>query len=334
MASDSVHTFDHNQNSCTIDFVGISFKDERNVRYQYRMLGHDSTWTKPTKEHSVTYASLRPGAYEFEVRAMNGDGVTSVRPAMISFIIVPPVWLRWWFVFGLALVLASIVYGLVRYRLYHLMKLERLRFRIARDLHDDVGTNLSSIMIASQIMERKLPLSETDRRQVSQLRATAGQTQELLRDIVWLMNPGNDSLGDFVLKLREIAARVLQGIPFVFRTSGEHEVEKIGLEFKRNIVSILKEALNNVVRHSRASAVDLEAVSSNGVFVLMIRDNGQGFDMSRVSGGNGLNNFRTRAESMGGTIEILSAPGNGTTVRLSVNITHMRSGRWSSDLLS
>lgn len=162
----------------------------------------------------------------------------------------------------------------------------------------------------------------------------AVQTQELLRDIVWLMNPGNDSLDDFVLKLKEIAARILQGIPFVFRASGEHDPQKIGLEFKRNIVSILKEALNNVVRHSHASAVELDAVSSKGLFVLTIRDNGQGFDANAISGGNGLNNFRSRSESIGGTIEIQSTPGNGTTIRLSVNITHMRNGNKRFVLLS
>ena len=325
MSSDTAHEFEHNQNSCTIDFVGINFRDERNVRYQYRMLGHDSTWTKPVKEHTVTFASLRPGAYRFEVRAINGDGAVSVRPATASFVIMPPVWLRWWFMAGAVLVTATIIYALFRYRLYHFMKMERMRLRIAADLHDDVGTNLSSIVLASQVIENELPSSSEPRTHLAELRARAGLTQDMLRDIVWLLNPGNDSGDDFILKLRDIAQRQLMGIPCTFAISGEHRVKGLGLEFKRNVVLFFKEALTNVAKHAGATAVEVDVALKDNHFSLTIRDNGRGFDLQAPTRGNGLANLRTRARNISGSIAIQSTEGRGTTIRLNAKITYTRS---------
>ena len=328
MSPDSAHELEHNQNSCTIDFVGVSFRDERNVRYRYRLLGHDSVWTKPVKEHTVTFASLRPGTYRFEVRAINGDGAVTIQPAAISFVIVPPVWLRSWFVAGVVLLMASIIYGLFRYRLYHLMKMERLKLRIASDLHDDVGTNLSSIMLASQIIESELPQSSEQRTHLAELRTRAGMTRDMLKDIVWLLNPGNDSVDDFILKLKDIAQRQLMGIPCTFTISGEYHLKGLGLEFKRNVVLFFKEALTNVVKHSGASAVEVVLTLRENQFSLTIRDNGRGFDVHEPTKGNGLTNLRMRAGNIAGSIEIESAKGRGTTIRLDAKITYTRSVRW------
>ncbi len=258
---DSSHEFDHTQNSCTIDFVGISFRDERNVRYQYRMLGHDSLWTRPGREHTVTYASLRPGVYEFEVRAINADGAASIQPASIAFVIVPPVWSRWWFIVGMALLGLSILYGLFRYRLYHLMKMERLRLRIASDLHDDVGTNLSSIVVTSQIMEREGSVPDGLRTQLKEIGAVAAASQEMMRDIVWMLNPSHDSLDDFLLKMKDVATRLLAGVTWTFVAPKERLLEKVSIEFKRNVFLIFKESLNNIVRHSRSNTGNRRSVT-------------------------------------------------------------------------
>lgn len=318
MSPDSAHVFDYTQNSCSFDFVGVSFRDERNVRYRYRMLGHDSTWTKPVKEHTVTYASLRPGAYEFQVQAINSEGVSSISPATVSFVIVPPFWMRWWFIIGMALLVLSVFFGLFRYRLYHIMKLERMRLRIASDLHDDVGTNLSSIVISSQIMERDGALSTDLRNQLQEIRTVAATTQEMMRDIVWMLNPSNDSLDDFILKMKEAASRLLGDIPFTFVVPSERMLEKVSIEFKRNVFLIFKEALNNVSRHSAATRVTIEVNHGSGLFTLQIKDNGTGFDPNQVWSGSGIASLRRRAEHVRGAIEFSDLPEGGTIVTLSV----------------
>ena len=318
ISPDSIHVFDYTQNSCSFDFVGLSFRDEHNVRYQYRMLGHDSAWTRPVKEHTVTYASLRPGSYEFQVKAINGEGVSSTAPASISFAIVPPFWMRWWFIIGTALFILSIFYGLFRYRLYHVMNMERMRLRIASDLHDDVGTNLSSIVVSSQILEREGTLSNDVRNQLKDIRTVATTTQEMMRDIVWMLNPSNDSLDDFVLKMKEAAARLLGNIPFTFIVPSERMLEKVSIEFKRNVFLIFKETLTNVFRHSGATLVTIEVTHGNGELALQIRDNGKGFDPNHASAGSGIASLKRRADHIGGRIEFSRLTDGGTMVTLTV----------------
>lgn len=330
------HKFSHDENSATIEYVGLSFRNERAVRYQYRMFGADSAWTAPSKQQSVTFASLTPGTYMFEVRAISADGVTSTTPASIRFVIIPPIWQRWWFVALTLLSLALVLFLLYRYRVARLLEMERLRTRIAADLHDDVGTNLSSIMLASQIIERELPLRSAERRHLAELRTRAGLTQDMLKDIVWLLNPHNDTMGDFILKLKEITRRHLMAIPWTFNVTGEQHVEGLSLEFKRNVILFLKEAVTNVAKHAEATAVSIDLTLGATTFSLSIEDNGKGFrmddrgvapdgDAAPVACGNGLTNLRTRAQYLGGLVEIVSAPGRGTTVRLVATMANTRS---------
>lgn len=315
------------QNTCTIEYVGISYRDEKAVRYQYRLSGVDSGWSPSIAHRSVTFANLHPGRYLFEVRAISGEGVASTVPASLAFSIIPPIWQRWWFITLAVAVAGTFLYAGFRYRVRHILELERLRTRIAADLHDDVGTNLSSMMLTTQIMERKFPLSEEERRELDRIRVTAGHTREMLKDIVWFLNPQNDSPENFIFKLKEIAERILQDTPFRFHTSGVEHLEHVNLEAKRNIVLMFKEILTNIVKHAQAASVDIDATCRSGSFFLTVGDDGRGFDMGAPSTGNGIVNLRTRTRTVGGQIEIRSAPGEGTLIRLSMNITHMRSGR-------
>ena len=313
------------ENNCTIKYDGLSYRDEKAVRYQYRLLGATNDWTPLTAQRTITFATLKPGAYTFEVLAINADGIRSTAPASLSFTIIPPYWQRWWFVTLMMGAGAGILFLLYRYRVTRLLEMERLRTRIAADLHDDVGTNLSSIILASQIIERELPIMSEERRHLSELRSRAGTTQEMLKDIVWLLNPRNDTLDDFILKLKEIARRQLVNIPCEFTVSGEQHVGRLDLEFRRNIVLFTKEAVTNVIKHAEATAVEVRLALGENLFSLTIHDNGRGFDPQAHAGGNGLTNLRMRAQHIGGTVEIASTKGNGTTIRLTSNSTYIRS---------
>jgi len=308
--------FSYTQNNCLIHYIGISLRDEQGVRYQYRL--NNSDWSRPTALRSVSFPVLSPGEYTFEVRAINGDGISSERPAKIVFTILPPFWKQWWF-FTLSAAAVSLVVALLyRYRVNHLLKQERLRFRIASDLHDDVGTNLSSILVTSQIMQRQTRLSDEVLLHVKDIQSIAAETQDALRDIVWMLNPGNDYLGDFVLKMKDTAERLLQNMRVRFTVPGGSLLEKVSIDFKRNVFLIFKESLNNIVRHSQASEVLIEIAYNSGTFVLQIHDNGQGFSMGEHGTGIGLSNLQRRASQIGGTVQVVSRPGWGTTVRLEV----------------
>lgn len=282
------------------------------------MLGIDTAWSQPNNQRRVTFATLDPGSYTFQVEAINGDGIPSIQPASASFIIIPPFWQRWWFVCLAIGTVSAILWTLYRYRIKKIVQMERLRVRIAGDLHDDVGTNLSSIQVASQIMERQASLSEQDRTQLREIGAIATSTQEMMRDIVWMLNPKNDTLDDFLLKMKEVAARLLQGMRYTFVAPDGRLLDKVSIEFKRNIFLIFKEALNNIVRHAEATEARIRVRQEGGTFSLEIKDNGKGFDIVHVAMGNGLSNIRRRAAQIGGSIEITSKKGAGTVVTLSV----------------
>jgi len=307
-----------NENNCVIEYDGISYKNAKAVRYQYRLLGATNNWTAPTAQRSVTFATLEPGFYTFEVVAINAEGIHSTAPASVSFTIVPPYWQRWWFLTLVLCAVAMILFFLYRYRVARLLEMANLRTRIAADLHDDVGTNLSTIVVASQIMERQASLPPKERSQLKEIGLIATTTQEMMRDIVWMLNPKNDSLDDFVLKMKEVASQLLQDIRYTFVVPEERLLDKVSVEFKRNVFLIFKESLNNIVRHSFASEVSIVVKQESGRFTLQIGDNGRGFEVKQSFQGSGLANIGRRATQLGGVMDVESAAGNGTTITLTV----------------
>jgi len=308
----------YHENTLSFEYIGINLRNEKGVRYRYRMLGIDTTWSQPNNQRRVTFATVDPGPYTFQVEAINGDGIPSTQPASVSFVIIPPFWQRWWFVSLAIAAISVLLWTLYRYRIKKIVQMERLRVRIAADLHDDVGTNLSSIQVASQIMERQAALSEQDRVQLREIGAIATSTQEMMRDIVWMLNPKNDTLDDFLLKMKEVAARLLQGMRYTFVAPDGRLLDKVSIEFKRNLFLIFKEALNNIVRHAAATEAVIRVEQEGGMFSLEIKDNGKGFDMKNATMGNGLNNIRRRAAQIGAAIDVTSKKGEGTVVTLSV----------------
>src|SRR5262249_42853136 len=131
------------RNNLLIQYTGIDFHDAHQLLYQYELEGVDADWSAPTEQMVINYARLAPGAYRFLVRAVNEDGVTSLQPAVLQFRILPPFWQRWWFILASLAATGLLTYALYRYRVARLIELERVRTRIASDLHDDIGANLS-----------------------------------------------------------------------------------------------------------------------------------------------------------------------------------------------
>ncbi|MRR13149.1 hypothetical protein EG835_11990, partial [bacterium] len=146
----------HDQNSVSVEYIGISHRGEQPVRYQYRLEGSDRDWHELTREHGVTYAALKGGEYEFQVRAVNRDGVASPEPARWRFSVLAPVWLRWWFIAAVALSLAGAIWLFAQMRIRRLLEIERIRSRIATDLHDDIGASLTRITVYADAVHRSL----------------------------------------------------------------------------------------------------------------------------------------------------------------------------------
>ena len=194
---------------------------------------------------------------------------------------------------------------------------QALRARIARDLHDEIGSNLSSIGLLSQLGLEAAPDARAMRAELEEIRRVAAQTADSMHDIVWLISPGTKTIGDLSARLRETAGLLLAGVHWTMEVDGLDGGGRLPLESQREVFLIFKEALHNIQRHARASRVTISLVREGRVLTLRIADDGCGFDASPASG-HGLANMRQRAASCGGQLSLESEPGRGTLVALSL----------------
>jgi ligand-binding sensor domain-containing protein/signal transduction histidine kinase len=313
------------ENQLQIDFVGLSFVPGESLRYQYRLEGADVDWGAPTVLRTITYAKLSPGQYKFLVRAVNSVGVFSPYPASVSFKILSPVWQRWWFIAlagALAVAIASAVY---RYRVAQLVALERVRTRIAADLHDDIGSSLSQVSVLSEVLRKQLgeqaaPVSKN----ISLINRVSQEALDSMSDIVWAINPQRDHLGDLIRRMRRLAGETLHArdIEFTFTAPAAGLDLKLGADIRREVFLMFKETINNLIRHSKCSLAAIDLRIEGAHLVLKVTDNGQGFDPSQIDEGNGLISLHRRARGLGGETEILSRQGEGTNVVIKVPYHH------------
>jgi signal transduction histidine kinase len=288
-----------------------------NVQFQYRLTG-DRGW-QTTNDASITFANLAAGSYGFEVRAVRRRGGVIGPPATVAFTIVPPVWQRWWFQSVAIAGIFAAGLGAYRYRVARLLELERIRTRIATELHDDIGSSLSQIAILSEVASRRVGTAVPD--VVPALRSiqqTASEMVDSMSDIVWAINPRQDALADLAGRMRRFGSDLLGGrdIAFHFDASGLDAAIHVGTELRREAFLTFKEALRNAVRHSRGTRVAATLRAAGGSLELSVIDNGIGFDPDSASAGLGLANLRRRAASLGGVFDIRSSEGCGTSILL------------------
>ena len=300
------------QNQLQIDFAAISFNEP--LQYQYKLEGSGGDWSEPANTRSVNFASLAPGSYTFLVRAVNAQGLSG-EPAFVSFNIAPPLWRRWWAETAAALILAMVVYGVHRYRVRYLLAVERVRTRIASDLHDDIGANLSQIAILSEIARRGGGSNPDG--PLAKIAQVSRETLRSMSDIIWAVDPERDRLSELIHRMRRFSADLLAsaGIDLQFQANAPDA--ELGSDVRRQVFLIYKEALNNAARHSGATRVDVEVRIDEGALVVRVGDNGRGFDPAGEHEGNGLANMRGRAQELEGTLEIRS-DGTGSAVILRV----------------
>jgi signal transduction histidine kinase len=224
-----------------------------------------------------------------------------------------------YFIAGLALfaILSFFVYR--NYRTRQKLKLQTLRNKIASDLHDDIGSTLSSISIFSQ-------MAQEQSKEVMPMLQTIGDSSrkmlDAMADIVWTINPENDQFEKIILRMRSFAYELLGARQINFRFVADDNIAniKLSMEARRNLYLIFKEATNNMVKYAEASKAMFSIKEEQGKLVMLINDNGKGFDSNKETQGNGLKNMKKRAGEMGAVLMIDSMPGNGTTIKLEMAV--------------
>ena len=314
----------HDQNQLTLRYVGVSLSNPALVRYRTRLVGLQTDWQPLTAQGEATFTSLPPGAYRFEVRAANADGVWTAAPLTYAFAIRPAWWNTWWFRSLLALAGAGLLYALYRVRLAQVLAVERLRLGIARDLHDDVGSTLSSISILSQLAEQQQHPDQPASPLLSQIGSNARQTLAAMDDIVWAINPHHDLPQDLTARLRHHAAELLeaQGLALAFDAGAPPTGLRLAMQTRREVFLIFKELLNNTLKYAQARTVRVSLAFGPHQLRLTVADDGRGFDPAAPAqgGGHGLPNTQARAALLGGKLALDTAPGRGTQWQLTVPV--------------
>ena len=256
---------------------------------------------------------------------MTSDGLVSRTPAAITFTILPHVWQRWWFVSVVAMLIGLSAHSLYRHRVRRLVELERVRTRIAADLHDDIGSSLSEISVLSEVLRKQLGAQEAPAsKNLFLINRVSQEALDSMSDIVWAINPLQDHLSDLVRRMRRVASEVLpaRDIEFSFNVPTSGLDLRLGADIRREVFLMFKETLNNVVRHSKCTRAEIELKIERAWLELVVADNGKGFAPDQVSEGNGLVSLRRRARALGGETVVASHAGEGTTVTIKVPHSH------------
>lgn len=310
------------QTNVTLEFLSPSATADPHIRYQYKLEGRQD-WSAPTDQRSVDFANLSAGDYRFLVRAVNADGIFSATPASVSFTVAAPVWQRWWFILLTLGALGGLGYVAYRYRVGQLLALERMRTRIATDLHDEVGSSLSQIAILSEVARMRLPRnaqSDAAIEPMEKVAVTSREAVDAMSDIVWAINPQRDQLSDLTQRMRRFASETLTALDIRLRFRAPEQDLSLDADVRRQVFLLFKESVNNIVRHAKATEVEIDFALTDHHLTLRVWDNGRGFAETAPqpgqNGGNGLLSMRRRAAELGGRLEVISGNGDGTTVKL------------------
>ncbi len=302
---------DSDQRQIAVDFLGLGTNLGEFLRYEYRF--GESDWT-PTTERTVNFANLAAGKYRFEVRAVTADRIYSRAPALLSFKIAAPFWLQWWFIVSVLFVAALAIYGFYRFRLTRLLELERMRTRIATDLHDDIGANLTRISLLSEVAKQKSTIGNGNL--LTSIADIARESVASMNDIVWAISPEHDSLADLTVRMRRHAEEIfaLRDVDLEFNAPVVDTGLKLSVGVRRDVLLIFKEAVNNAARHSDCTKVEIDFRLNNAMLFLRIEDNGKGFETGSENDGQGLRSMTRRARALGGNLKIDSSKSTGTIV--------------------
>ncbi|MCG8467157.1 MAG: histidine kinase [Gemmatimonadetes bacterium] len=315
----------------TFEFAALSYRNPHQNRYRVMLEGFDPDWRDLGVQNEATYTSVPPGRYTFRVRASNDDGLWNEEGISVPVVVEPWLWQTTWFRISTALVVIGLI-GLaawyaaqVRYRgelaaLRASQALERERTRISRDMHDEVGANLTEIAILSEIAQRSS--NGSDATLLEKIANKSRATVDSIGQIIWAINPAYDQGDRFAARLREYAAEQLEsmGLDGELRFPGPGSLPSLTAESRRSAFLILKEALTNVSKHADAGRIDVALEIERSHLRLTVRDDGDGFESGEIRTGEGLRNMRARAEDIGGRLSVRSGPGEGTEIRLDAPI--------------
>jgi len=320
-------TLTYDDSFINIDFEALSYIRSDEIIYEYKLNEDDYDWIK-TKNNSLEFPRFEAGDYKFTLRARKHDS-NWCEPVKLSFTSLPAWWASWWFRTLIILALGFLSFLVMRFfakrkyerQLAEIQKEQALleeRNRISADMHDDLGSELTKIVILSRIARTKLALDRSREQPIIDIDNAATDIVKKMNEIIWALNPANDSLESLVSYLQKYANDYLEVRDLYGRVEMPKAVPelKVKAAFRRNVFLIVKECLHNIHKHSQADRVDMSIRISDDLNISII-ENGIGFDMEKTKRfGNGLINMKKRANDLNGDVDQESSLGNGSSLNM------------------
>jgi signal transduction histidine kinase len=329
--------------SLEIHFTAPSFAAPEEVRFRHKLDGADADWQDDGNVRSARYNRLLFGQYRFRVAAREADGTWQESPQTFSFLVPTPFYFQTWAICAYGFLAVALVAAIVRVvshrrlrgalaRLEQQQSLERERMRIARDMHDEMGSKLTKISFLSERAQVEADAKSPLAGKIESIAQTSRELLKTMDEIVWVVNPHNDTLENLVAYLSHYAVEYFQNtsVECELNLSPQIPHHPLSSEVRHNLFLTFEEILNNVLKHSAATRVQVEMNTPAREFTVKISDNGHGFAVPDLSvmddqshggaGGNGLKNMRQRLASIGGECQISSQPGRGTVITLQIRL--------------
>ena len=317
-----------------IHFTALSLQAPEKNRFRYKLEGADPDWVEAGARRVAYYNNLSPGKYRFLAQGCNNDGVWNRDGAAAAFVLLPYFWQTWWFIGLASLAGAGSIGGVAVFsekqrsrrkldRLEQQHALERERARIAKDIHDDLGSSLTRIAMLSELAEADKAKPEEVQTHARKIAESARETVQSLDEVVWAVRPENDTWNSLVEYVSQYANAFFESTDIRCRLEMPLSLPPYHLssEVRHSLFLIIKEALANILKHARASEVSIHVVEKPKMIEITVTDNGTGFDPDKIPAGqgrDGLQNMRERAAAIPGRFLLESAPGKGTKLTVVV----------------
>lgn len=307
----------YDQADFTVQFSALNFLQSQNNRYAYKLEPINKNWIYLEHQRSLTFTNLSHGKYTLKIKGSNNDGLWNEEGTKLSIVVLPPFWLKWWFILIVVLFFSGIIFLAIYLKIRSLIKVERLRTKIASDLHDDVGASLTKIAMNASLLNYETE-RERIKKRVKTLNTLSQEVISVMSDIVWSIDARNDTVQDMIDRMKN----------FVFNHVAESEMdvnfnseclinnEKLKINIRQNIYLIFKEAFHNAVKYSNSKQIDVSLSATKKGIKLKIVDNGVGLQRKNNNLGNGLRNMQLRADRINGELQLVNE--NGLTIILMV----------------
>ncbi len=320
----------YDENNVFIRFATLDYTNPAVIQYQYRLKGYDAKWINAATVPEARYSKLPYGRYLFEIRSANSEGIWSLSQPLLTTVIRPPFWLTLWFKTVALIAFAAILFFSTRY--YLKRKLEKQiriiekklavnneRLRISRDMHDELGTGLSKIALLSEVGKNNNAANEEI---INEISTTSRGLADKMGEIIWTLNPHNDTLGNLAAYLKEYVCETTENLPVEIVFNFPDEVPDISLShlYRQQLLLVTKEALNNALKYAQSTQISFSLSSAGTLVFFTIQDNGIGFDTAgipqqKMGKRNGLTNMKARMGSISGYFELTSKTGTGTKIQ-------------------